>query len=390
MSFSAKIEPEMAMIGNPILVKIASQNEKTIRLSIHSKDLRLFEAAATPDKNGNCTFSIEDIFRDSFSVAPPTDGGEPIKPIPDAIQEYSVTVLASSGSTILAGKCYPGGISRKLTRFLAAKNTDIFTSKLCNPRNNFFMTTRTATTTIPIRETELGYLHYIGMETPFVISDLHQNSYTIAPSTDKNIYALNLPEIRKRFFRAGTLSSFFRISVNNKTVATVVITAGNPDALTLLFKNSFGVYEKIELSGKITVQHEIKKQETLYRYDDNIREFTGTAERATYIPTLSVESGYKTAPEFTFLQDLLLSEDIYIINAGELIRVMVSAKMKYKKTLEEPTSTEVKITFCDEEQYSSAGSEFITSVLSTKTEIPILAENKKIAINKYLNNQDYE
>lgn len=388
MSFTANIEPTVAMVGNPILVKIQSSGETSIQIVVSRDSNNFYEAAAIPDKTGQCIFNIHDLFSDAFPLVPPETDTELLKVVPESMFEYTVTVSGKINRTTLTGRCYPGGISRKLIRYLAAGETDIFTAKFCNLRTNFFLTGRTTDSIITVRENEIGYLYCIGMGFPITISDRHGNSSELTIPADKKIYALNLPEIRRQFWEEGTLSSCFSVSVNNKTVAIIAIIPGIPNATVLEFKNSFGVYEIIELSGVTNVQPEIKKQEIVYKYDQLISDFTGTATRGSYTPVLTVESGHRTIRELEFLQELLLSEDIYLVNGNELIHVMVSAtKMKYRKPLSEPQSIEIKITFCDEEQYRSSIPDYINAILTNKARVPITANNHKIQVNKYFNDQ---
>lgn len=240
-----------------------------------------------------------------------------------------------------------------------------------------------------MRETEIGPLYCIGIGLPIVISDLHGHSYTLTPPADGKIYAINLPEIRRIFFLEGALASYFSISVRNKVIAVVIITPGNENSLILMFRNSLGMYEKIELSGVINIQPEIKKQDIVLKYDYLTNDFSKTTERSGYTPVLSVESGYKTNEELGFIQEFLLSDDIYLVNGDELIRVMVSStKMKYKRPMTDPTSIEIKITFCEDEQYGLTVAEYINAILVNKANVPITTANRKIIINKYFNNEE--
>lgn len=61
--------------------------------------------------------------------------------------------------------------------------------------------------------------------------------------------------------------------------------------------------------------------------------------------------------------------------------------MKYRKPLTEPESIEIKITFCDEEQYRSSIPDYINAILTNKKRVPITADDHKIQINKYFNDK---
>lgn len=389
MSLTVNIEPATALVGNPILVKVESKNEPSIKMVIAANGITLYKATAVPDNNGLCTFSINDIFLNLFNRNRIENDGSFLKELPGSLLEYSVIITGRTTRLVVPGKCYPGGISHRLMRYLSAQGTDIFTAKFCNPRTNFLLSTRTIGSLITMRETEIGPLYCIGIGLPIVISDLHGHSYTLTPPADGKIYAINLPEIRRIFFLEGALASYFSISVRNKVIAVVIITPGNENSLILMFRNSLGMYEKIELSGVINIQPEIKKQDIVLKYDYLTNDFSKTTERSGYTPVLSVESGYKTNEELGFIQELLLSDDIYLVNGDELIRVMVSStKMKYKRPMTDPTSIEIKITFCDDEQYGLTVAEYINAILVNKANVPITTANRKIIINKYFNNEE--
>lgn len=389
MSLTVNIEPATALVGNPILVKVKSKNEPSIKMVIAANGITLYQATAVPDNNGLCTFSINDIFLNLFNRNRIENDGSLLKELPGSLLEYSVIITGRTTRLVVPGKCYPGGISHRLMRYLSAQGTDIFTAKFCNPRTNFLLSTRTNGSLIAMRETEIGPLYCIGIGLPIVISDLHGHSYTLTPPADGKIYAINIPEIRRLFFLQGTLASYFSISVRNKVIAVVIITPGNENSLILMFRNSLGMYEKIELSGVINIQPEIKKQDIVLKYDYLTNDFSKTTERSGYTPVLSVESGYKTNEELGFIQELLLSDDIYLVNGDELIRVMVSStKMKYKRPMTDPTSIEIKITFCDDEHYGLTIAEYINAILVNKANVPITTANRKIIINKYFNNDE--
>lgn len=384
MSFTAKIEPSKALVGNSILVVINSQDEDKILMELGLEGQTLYSAHAVPDGKGRCVFRINDILKDLLPGTSPALGNELAIQLPDSVIEYYVKLSGYNSEITLSAKCYPGGISKKLMRHLSSQGTDIFAAKLLNSRGNFLLTTRSTASVIPFRETELGYLYFIATGTPFVISDLHGHKLTISPAADGSIYGFNLPEIRRRFFQAGSLSSYFRIVVNNKTSFVIVITPGHENAIVLEYKNSFGVFEKIELSGKVNITPDIKKQEYAVTFDAEIYDFTQSVERGEYVQVLTVESGYKTPVEMNSLHDLLLSDEIYLLENETKSKVMVSSsKMKYKQPMQEPTSVELKITFADQENYTSFMLQTMSAYLVTDKYNPIVtSQTKKIVINK--------
>lgn len=383
MSFEAKIEPRVALIGNQIRVIADTVSEDSIRMTISNKGMTIYEAAAVPAGNGQCVFTINDIFQDYFQNTPLGQSKETLIKLPLEIFEYSVLVEGQTKSATFVGKCYPGGISKRLSRFLAQQGTDIFTAKLLNHRANFLLTTRSDRGVVGIRETEIGYLYFINQGFPLEISDCHGHKITVNPTVPEAIYALNLLEIRNQFLRAGVLASYFRIAVKNKTSVAIAILPGHENAIVLAFRNTFGMFENIELSGTVNIQPELKKRETTNTFDQSIYDFTGQVERGEYAPVITVESGYKTDDELNFIQDLLCSDDVYLRRGEELIRVTVSStKLKYQTPASEPTSVEIKITFCDTESYSSLMQQTDLCFLVNKETQPITSQERKLLISK--------
>lgn len=385
MSFNATIVPENALIGNQILVQVNDISfGYDIRISIEYDGQKIFEGQGSPNLKSECIFSIGDFFASYFRETPPVNSRQVISDIAGFPIEYKVRVWDEDKETVLTGKCYPGGISRRLSRFLTENGTDIFKAKFFNYRSNFMLTTRTTGNNICMRENEIGPLYFIAKEGySLKISDLFGHNIKITPEKNGHIYSLNMEVIRKDFFEQGSLSSYFNITVNNKTVLTVSIIKGAENPVVLMFKNSYGVYEKIELAGKVNVQPEFTKQNPIDVFDNAIYEFTQKVERNGYTPAVTVESGYKTIEELNFIRDMLISEDVYLINGQERIRVMVSTtKMKYKEPQSEPISVEIKITFCDRESYSFSMLNTLPAYLINKEETLITSQERKIILNK--------
>ena len=68
----------------------------------------------------------------------------------------NITINFSQGEETLnfTGKVYPGGIGKKMMRYLKHMTTNIFANKLINTEKQFMMTTRTAGRHISIKENE--------------------------------------------------------------------------------------------------------------------------------------------------------------------------------------------------------------------------------------------
>lgn len=110
MSLTVNIEPATALVGNPILVKVESKNEPSIKMVISANGITLYQATAIPDNNGLCTFSINDIFLNLFTRNKIENDGSFLKELHGSLLEYSVIITGRTTRLVVPGKCYPGGI----------------------------------------------------------------------------------------------------------------------------------------------------------------------------------------------------------------------------------------------------------------------------------------
>lgn len=311
MSLSANIYPAtMALTGNPIKLSVNSTSLATY--VIKEGDNIVY----TGSGEGNFSIFIQDIL--AAIVQPATLYNESIDvliEVSGSAKDITITVTNAEGREVaLTLKALIGGVSKRTLRRLNDENSNIFIWKLLNSEGNFFQTTRGNGRIFTIRETEL-------LPIPFIYPDAElkvvaSGITTTLPGTTGESVALNLYRLRKNLFETShILASVFEIYSGEKKACTIVITPGtvSRERYLLQFLNSYGAYERIEVTGIGSIEHEASDEETYFVYDGLVDDYIEARERQSGTDTLKVESGYRYPEELVHLIDMLSSDDIKIL-----------------------------------------------------------------------------
>lgn len=243
-----------------------------------------------------------------------------------------------------------GGVSKRTLRRLNDEFSNVFTWKLLNSSTNFFKTTRTNSRIITIRETELLPISFLY---PDVALKVVAGGVTTAlPGTPKEPRALNLYRLRNNLFHShNILASVFDIYAGDVKACTIVITPGtlSRERYLLEFLNSYGAYERIEVTGIGNIESEITTDQTYQVYDEIIDDYIDARERQTSKDKLLVESGYHSSEELIHLMDMLASDDIKILGLdGRNIRVnAIAENLAYASRATVPESLKLTLQFVD-------------------------------------------
>ena len=284
--------------------------------------------------------------------------------LPDSTSatDIAISVQNTQGETkTLSLKAVIGGISKRLLRRLLDENSNIFTWKLLNSSVNFFKTTRTNGRIITIRETEL-------LPIPFLYPDgalkiVAAGIETSLSGTAGQPVALNLYRLRQKLFQTNQkLASVFDIYSGSTKSCTIVITPGtvSRERYLLEFLNSYGAYERIEVTGIGNIESEIESDSTYQIYDESIDDYIEARERQSARDKLQVESGYRNTEELVHLMDMLASDDIKILGlSGRNIRVnAVADNLTHAIRSTVPESIKMTLHFVDSDvRYTGSLSE---------------------------------
>lgn len=356
---TAEILPTgMAMTGNPIRVKVLAPGEKYVRISVKYANKEIFSASGIPDSNGNIIFLINEVLDEILSSCT-ISSAELLVPITCMSANYMIVVTGQSGATkTLQGECFTGGVSKnELRKFVDVNILETF--KILNRNGNFFLTTRTQMDLISMRESEIYPLYFIHPDGIIRVEDSSGNVITLSAGTARKPYALNLPVIRKQFLEAGTLSNYFRIFVDGICACCIVLTptVAEDDRYILQFKNSYGAYERIEVTGTPTLESKFDNNNSQYiGYDEGVHDFSSATRKVKSTKIIKAHTGYKTPEEIDFINDLLSSDDVQLLTTNaDVYKVLVSAQKVEKKLLahSSPESIQLSIQFIDQDTYNT-------------------------------------
>lgn len=358
MSLTANIYPStIALVGNPI--KLTINSSSVVSYTIRQADRTIFSGSG----EGEFSVFLQDILSGILSPKHLLNESTDILLLDStSATDIAISVQNTQGETkTLSLKAVMGGISKRLLRRLLDENSNIFTWKLLNSSVNFFKTTRTNGRIITIRETEL-------LPIPFLYPDgalkvVAAGIETSLSGTAGQPVALNLYRLRKKLFQTNQkLASVFDIYSGSTKSCTIVITPGtvSRERYLLEFLNSYGAYERIEVTGIGNIESEIESDSTYQIYDESIDDYIKARERQSARDKLLVESGYRNTEELVHLMDMLASDDIKILGlSGRNIRVnAVADNLTHAIRSTVPESIKMTLHFVDSDvRYTGSLSE---------------------------------
>jgi len=231
----------------------------------------------------------------------------------------NTAVKFRQGTDVLEYSCkvYNGGISKRFQRYLQEKGTDIFTYKLQNAYKQFLLTTRTSGRNVTMRESELCPVYFIALNRTYDIFTEDGRQIALPGMTEGNVYALDLEELRKYLFNDYhmNIQSLFTVKINGNVIfdITIIPAANVPNRYVLEFRNSYGVPERMEVSGKKTLQPEFGEDNVYQLFDESVDDYIEQNDRLPIREVINAEFGYKTIEEFMFARDMLQSDKRYLI-----------------------------------------------------------------------------
>lgn len=349
MSLTARTYPAtMALTGNPIKLSIDSTSLATYTLK-HGN-----ETIYTGSGEGSFSVFVQDIL--SATLQPATLHNESTDVLLRTAGNYkdiNIQVTNTDNDTVtLSLKALIGGVSKRTLRRLNDENSNIFARKLLNDEGNFFLTTRTVGRIITVRETELLPIPFLYPTQPLKV--VASGIETVLPGTAGESVALNLYRLRRQLFDTHhLLVSVFDIYVGSVKSCTIVLTPGtvSRERYLLHFLNSYGAYERIEVTGIGRIEHKAVDDETYQVYDELVDDYVEHRERQSGTDTLQVESGYRSSDELIHLIDMLSSDDIKILGIdGRNIKVNVTAEnLSSAARSTEPSSVKLTLKFAETE-----------------------------------------
>lgn len=252
----------------------------------------------------------------------------------------------------------PGGVSKQNFRRYLKLDTDAFAARFLNPKNNFFLTTRTTGWRIVLKETELYPLYFISPEKNAkitVIEAVSKSSIQYGIATP-GVYCLNLDYVRRHFLSyKDVLPSVFDIRMGVDYSCRIVIekTDVSKERYRLKYRNSLGIFEIMEITGELSLSPDYPggDESTFQRYDDVTGDFYTERERIARNMVVTVATGVKRADEIRMMMDMIGSDDVYLMDlTPEPVRVIPSVEdMKFGPRPETPQTFDLKLEMADTE-----------------------------------------
>lgn len=282
-------------------------------------------------------------------------------------------IHALNGSEELTFSCIllPGGVSNRNWRRLAHFGKDIFSQRILNPMSNFFLTTRSNSWRLTLKETELAPLYFlIDEESSVRICDtLSGTSYS--QTLEPGLWLLDIVNLRKLYAKTyNVLSSSFDIFRNEpenakRSCRIVVTEAENSLSRTIVkFRNSFGLFEYIDLCGIRTLSTIAGDDESGFRKFDMLSNtFISERARTSFKRGFVINSGILKDSEMNTLYDMISSDEVYLLYPKEYPLRVIPSIEEFSRNIPsiEPFSVDIKFNLVDDES-------FITPDIITATE----------------------
>lgn len=315
-------------------------------------------------------------------IPPIADPGEDDVLVMYGLQDGGVTIEVDDGSQepyTWQFAAHQGGVSKQNYRKLSQANTDIFAARFLNPACNFFLTTRTHDWRLNIKETELYPLvFFYPSQGTLAVQDIVSGNTVSLPASYNGLdyhgklCALNLKAIRQYFLEEyNCITGVLDVLVDGTPSARIAIQEAKPqlERYRLKFRNSYGVFEVVELTGKAQWAPAINgdQEEDVYRcYMADVDDFFAKRQRSEVSSILNVSTGYKTNEELRFMLDAIASDEVYLLDAIETpVKVLITVdEMAYYLQPNGPQSFSLKLTSVEGDSNLTGG--FASDVISVR------------------------
>lgn len=346
-----------AFTRNPLLLNMPGTGRRVF--SIYGQGYTSDDPAYTGEITAPATINLAE-FIDAIipSIDDPGESGDMIS---YGLHDGSVTIEVDDGSQeplLWQITAHQGGVSKQNYRLLSQAGTDIFAARFLNPACNFFLTTRTHDWRLNIKETELyPLIFFYPLEGTLALRDIvSENMVTLSAIHDGTDYhgqlcALNLKAVRQHFLNEyGNITGTFDVLVDNKPAARIAIQEARPqrERYRLKFRNSYGVFEIIELTGEAQWAPDFDNQQdegSNKRYMPDIDDFSSWRQRLSVTSVINVSTGYKTNNELHFLLDAIASDECYLLDIdGAPIKVIPSTEeLSYPHRPNRPQTFDIEL-----------------------------------------------
>lgn len=347
---------EYCFVGNPVIFQLKSDNQDPIDVAIiyDKQTVNLKEYPYQSEEGYLVDIDISDVLKSFFDNGLPMYGETvAIAEYPEFIRECTVTINSREYKI----KAIDGGISNDALIELQDFGDDMFSYRLRHAERSLLFTTRTNSPNISLRESELFPFVFLHPGKPISFLSSGNNTITQASLPEGTPCLMDLSYVRRMFLNLyDELPAFITIQIDGADSSYITITrsAWSEDMCWLVFKNSLGGYECMEITGKGYYTPALSEENSYQQYN-NMGMFSLRRERVEIQNTISIQTGYKSQDELNFLMDLIASNRCYLLYPDKrVVECIPSAESpKFAMRVTEPTSMELKLKMINVNRYHS-------------------------------------
>jgi len=371
-----------AFVGNPVFFELETDSPDMVVVDILI-ETKSFSISACPylvsEGVYRFSFDISDILKNKVIIE--YDATQTIASPAKFVYQYSVTI----GTYLFEAYVIPGAVSKQFQKYMLFKNTNPFEYRFFNPLEQFIFTTRTDAYIIPIARKELACVFFMSptTDTYTITNDLNFDARTLITGTANAAKMVNL----KLLVEEWELTSVARIKeiifrMNGANIFKYVIKDEVfENSYLIKFKNSFGIYEFLEVTGKALRTPEFGEDASYNVFDPELQDFRKNSKRVPVNNIFEVETGYKSTDELYFIGDLLQKRSAYFIDGSNKQRCIITSE-NYSHALRKtaPESIKLRIQLVDNEQYYTPMTNIDNTVyiLGTENDELIITENGEL------------
>lgn len=361
-------EPEKySFVGNPMIYELETTSDSLefeVRVGDRSEKLTLTAYQTTPYHTypKRVRIDVSDIafsFIEDHSLT--ITKGDVIHTVENFAFLCHVSIHDDRIISVSELRVFRGGMSNKAISGLALANRNMFTYRLDNPVYNPLFTTRTNGHHIVLRETELYPMVFIHPGTPISFVTINGRIITQAALDSGTICSIDFEAVRQMFaVLYGELPSYIVVQFDQVYSFDLTIKPAqiSEECCQLLFRNSLGAFESIEVTGKKYDTPEFS-EENLWNTLNGDDYFEENRSRLTIRQKIEVETGFKTKEELNFIQDLIGSDTIYCIDGDNQFRCHVTVdQVKIARKMISPNSIPLVIREVTDEQFHTPEIDF--------------------------------
>jgi hypothetical protein len=347
---------EYSFVGNPVLIELQTDSDAIIQMDIITGD-QTHQTSYYPYRVSDDKYAVKADISDYLKFQPTSfvpENTETVDSLPDFSRPYHVDIRERESNETLQveGHVFYGGINNGALRILAEKGYNMFSYRLSFYYGNFLFTTRTNSSEIKIRKTELFPFVFIHPGNPIVFRSGTGESLETDAFPAGTVCTMDIQKVLERFppgtnrvevYYQGEFA--FCFAIRREVVSA--------EKYFIRFRNSLGAFEMLEVSGRAAHAPEFSEEslhETLTDFDF----YEERRSRVEHRNIVKVETGHKMRSDFPFITDMIKSDEIYFIYPdGYSFRCHVTAEgVEYRNLMTEPTSIKLQVREVTKEQYA--------------------------------------